>query len=120
LLDLVVKRLRRSGLSVRRGEYIESFLFDAVVERSHGMFALEVLSFATTARNWASTEHDAGHFLYAVRKLAIPAAAVIKPPAEYSNVSAQRAFEYVSGWLQDEKVPIFDPEDAARAVAAVP
>jgi hypothetical protein len=44
------KRLRQSGLSVRRGEYIEGFLFDAVVDRSHEISAVEVLSFATGAR----------------------------------------------------------------------
>ncbi len=117
LLDLVVKRLRQAGLHVRRGEYIGSFLFDAVLERPGGVSALEVLSFATTARDWASAEYNAGHFLYAVRKLSLHAAAVIKPPAEFSNTNARRAFEHVSEWLEEENVQVLDPDSATKVLA---
>jgi hypothetical protein len=116
LLDLVVKRLRLSGLSVRRGAYVESFLFDAVIDGPSGSSALEVLSFATSAHNWAGAEHNAGHFLYAVRKLSMQAAAVIKPPADFSDANARRAYEHVSGWLEDESVQILDPDSAVKVL----
>lgn len=117
LLDRTIKRLRQSGLSVRRGEYIESFLFDAVVDSPHGISAVEVLSFATSARNWTGPEHDAGHFLYAIRKLSIHAAAVIQPPADFSNVNARRAYEHVSGWMKDESIQVVNLDRIAEAFA---
>jgi hypothetical protein len=115
LLDQTVKRLRQSGLSVRRGEYIDSFIFDAVIESPRGTSVVEVLSFATSARNWTGAEHDAGHFLYAVRRLSMQAAAIIKPPADFSNVNARQAYEHVSGWMRDEKVEVVDVDHAAEA-----
>jgi hypothetical protein len=115
LLDRTIKRLRQSGVSVRRGEYIESFLFDAVVDSPHGTSAVEVLSFATSARNWTSAEHDAGHFLYAVRRLSMRGAAVIQPPADFSNVNARRAYDHVSGWMKDESIKVVSPDHAAEA-----
>jgi hypothetical protein len=115
LLDQTVKRLRQSGLSVRRGEYVDSFLFDAVIDGPHGSSVIEVLSFATSARNWTGAEHDAGHFLYAVRRLSVPAAAVIKPPAAFSSANARRAYQHVAGWMKDEKVQVVDLDHAAEA-----
>ena len=119
LLDQAIKRLRQSGLTVRRGEYVDSFLFDAVVDRPHGTSALEVLSFATSARNWASAEHNAGHFLYAIKRLSMPAAAVIKPPADFSNLNARRAYGHVSDWMKDESVQVVDLDHAAETVAGL-
>jgi hypothetical protein len=116
LLDQTVKRLRQRGLTVRRGEYVDSFIFDAVVDSPHGTSVVEVLSFATSARNWTGAEHDAGHFLYAVRRLSVPAAAVIKPPGDFSNANARRAYEHVSGWMKDEEVRVVDLDHAAEAV----
>jgi len=117
LLDQTVRRLRQSGLSVRRGEYVDSFLFDAVVDSPHGTSALEVLSFATSARNWSGAEHDAGHFLYAIRKLSMRGAAVIQPPADFSNVNARRAYDHVSGWMEDESIRVVAPARAAEVFA---
>jgi hypothetical protein len=74
-----------------------------------------VLSFATSARNWTSAEHDAGHFLYAVRRLSMRGAAVIQPPADFSNVNARRAYDHVSGWMKDESIKVVSPDHAAEA-----
>lgn len=115
LLDRTVKRLRQSGLNVRRGEYIDSFLFDAVVDSPRGVSAVEVLSFATSAHNWAPAERGAGHFLYAVRRLSMHAAAVIEPPADFSNAQARQAYEHVSRWMKDESIQVVSLDHADEA-----
>ncbi len=121
LLDQVVKQLRRSGLSVHRGEYLSSFLFDAVIGTAPDVLSvLKVLSFATTAHNWTMAEYNAGHFLYAVKKLSIPStatAAIIKPPAHHSHMNAQRAYANVTDWLKQEKVQVHDPNDVDQVFA---
>ncbi len=117
LLDDIVNRLRKRGVAVRRGEYLSSFLFDAVIDGPGERAVLEVLSFATSVQDWTSAEHNAGHFLYAVDKLRVKSAAIIKPPTEASTQEAHTAYGHVRGWLQNESIPVLEPEDAAEKLA---
>jgi hypothetical protein len=119
LLDDIVARLRKHGLAVRRGEYLSSFLFDAVIDGPRERAVLEVLSFATSAKDWTAAEHNAGHFLYAVDKLRMKSAAVIKPPNEKSAKAAHRAYDHVCGWMKDENIRVLAPEDAPETLAGV-
>jgi hypothetical protein len=107
LLDRVINSLRRWGHETRRGEYLEDFLFDAIVGAKNPT-VIEVLSFATGTRDWSATERDAGHFLYAVKQVGIPAAAVIKPPSDASYVTAATSYERVNRWLHKARVPAIE------------
>jgi hypothetical protein len=112
LLDRVMKTLRKRGVPARRGERIEDFIFDLVVSSHDRPTVYEVLSFATARKDWTPVERDAGHFLYAVGQLKLPARAVISPPAEANG--AADAYNRVSRWFDKEKVERLGVEDLAE------
>ena len=95
ILDKVVNSLRRRGFEVQRGEYIEDFMFDVVIQlRRSRRAVMEVFSFATGQKKWEPVEHDAGHFLYALEQVELEGAAVIQPR-----------------WLRKAQVPAIRPAD---------
>jgi len=110
-LDAVVARLRTDGIKVQRGQYVGDFLFDAEVEGTGSTPVLDVLSFATTAKRWAPMEYDAGHFLYALGRVARPGLAVVVPPTAASHRSARMSHERVLRWFDKEGCPVVAPED---------
>jgi len=109
LLDQVVTRVRHRGFEVRRGSYVDDYLFDAVVDHDGHRSALEVLSFATGARHWTPVEHDAGHFLYAIGAVGLSGVAVVEPPGPDSQRSATDAFNRVNRWFQHANLPVVAP-----------
>lgn len=111
VLDKVVNTLRRRGLDVKRGIYIEDFIFDAVVEMPRRRTSvIEVLSFASGQKNWAPVEHDAGHFLYAIQELLLPGIAVVQPPSESKRNGAATSHQRVNRWMHKAKIPTVDPQ----------
>lgn len=122
VLDRVVSTLRKTvPFVVRRGAYYDDFLFDVVIEGDRPSFA-EVLSFATGARRWAGTEHDAGHFLYALSRLQLSGAyrgeafAVIAPPSDKSFDEAHQSHDRVMTWFKQAQVETVRPEDVSGFV----
>jgi hypothetical protein len=109
ILDSVVRTLRRRGFSVRRGDYLGDFAFDVILEEQRPV-VVEVLSFATTARDWLNTEHDAAHFLYALSHVDARAAAVVKSPSDTSHEQAWSSFARVSRWFTQAHIPTLPPE----------
>jgi hypothetical protein len=105
LLDQVVTSLRQWGYTTRRAEYFGDHLFDAIVDRREGQAVVEVLSFASSARDWSGAERDAGHFLYATEQVGVPGAVVIKAPTDRSRESALTSYERVHRWLDKAHVP---------------
>jgi hypothetical protein len=120
VLDRVVAAYRKRGLDVKRGHYINDFIFDAVLERTGGPRAVEVLSFATQRKNWAPVERDAGHFLFALQQLDIPGQAIVQPPSEASAENAELPYERITRWLDKFDVPVLTPEEALDPQAALP
>lgn len=121
VLDRVVSSLRKVvPYDVKRGTYYNDFLFDLVIEAEQPSF-VEVLSFATAARQWAGAEHDAGHFLYALSRLqsaGFPrdAFAVVAPPGEKSCDEAHRSHERVINWFKEAQVETVSPDDVPAFV----
>lgn len=113
VLDRVMNSLRKGGHEVRRGEYVQDFLFDVVFERSLPLVA-EVLSFGTTAKNFANTEYDAGHFLYALQRTRHSGFAVIQPPSDNSHQTARVAHKRVTQWFRDAGVDSIGPVELAE------
>jgi hypothetical protein len=110
VLDDVVAALRRQKVKARRGAYVRDFIFDVVIDQTRVRPAsvLEVLSFAAPRKDWTPVERDAGHFLYALGRLEIAGKAVVQPPA--AGNGAAQSYDRVRRWLEDEKVPIVEPE----------
>ena len=119
VLDGVVSRLRRCGRHVARGQYQGDFLFDAVVTRDdqRPAVALDVLSFATAAQRWGPVEHDAGHFLFALERTAIPGVAVVNPPSDASHRNAVESYERVRRWCASADVRVVSPDAVDDAIA---
>ncbi len=110
VLDRVVNTLRSQGYHVRRGEYVDDFMFDVVIETERERLAVGgVLSFASTIKNWTPVEYDAGHFLYALDRLGTAGFSVIQPPSEISPQAALASFERVRRWLDGAGVPVVEP-----------
>jgi hypothetical protein len=105
LLDRVVEALRRRGEDVKRGSYVEDFLFDAVIPRKNGEPAVfEVLSFAAQRKDWTPLERDAGHFLFALEKASVgQATAVVQPPTEQES-GAWSSYYRIDRWLEQAHV----------------
>jgi hypothetical protein len=107
VLDRVVAQLRRHGVRARRGAYIDDFIFDVVIEETGDRPpVLGVLLFAAPRKDWTPIERDAGHFLYALRRLDIPGRAVVQPPPP-GNGAAQ-SYDRVLRWLNDERVQVVE------------
>jgi hypothetical protein len=113
VLDKVVNGLRRRGIDVRRGAYLEDFIFDAVLETDRGRRVMEVLSFAAPRKDWAPIERDAGHFLFAKQELSLPASAVVAPPKEDAATNANEHYTKVRRWLDAHDVRVATPEELA-------
>ncbi len=109
LLDQIVGRVRRRGFEVRRGTYVDDYLFDAVVHGPGVSSAVEVLSFATSARSWASVEHDAGHFLYALGRVNLSGLAVVQAPTDGSQTAATQSWERVNRWFREAGLRVLAP-----------
>jgi len=115
VLDRVVDTLPKRGYHVNRGQYIEDFLFDAVIRVSAHKppSAVEVLSFATSAKEWTGAEHDAGHFLYAVQQAHLKSLAVVQPPDAKSLETAIASYKRVLRWFNKAGVPTLEPHQLA-------
>lgn len=114
ILDDVVRRLRRVGLDVARGEYVSDFLFDAVVHTRKGPL-IDVFSFGTTqTRRWGPVEEHAGHFLFALSRVRRPGLAVVAPPSPVAAPPAVDSYQRVTSWLADEGCEIASPETIAE------
>jgi hypothetical protein len=112
VLDRIVTTLRRRGLSVNRGEYVGDFIFDAVVHQGPDrQVALEVLSFATSAKDWTPAERDAGHFLYGLTQVGVEGRAIIQPPGETSVPAASVSFHRITDWCERASVPVLTPAE---------
>lgn len=112
LRDSVTNTLRKRGYKVRLGEYIENFIFDAVIldPKSMSKTVTEILSFANDKKSWTPEEHDAGHFLYAIRKIDHAPLAIVQPPTEISLDVAIESHERILSWLNTERVEVIDPD----------
>ncbi len=106
ILDKVVRRIRSRGLDVARGAYIGDFLVDAVVSRGDSTEAVEVLSFASSARKLTPVEHDAGFFLHAVRETEVDGLAVVQPPVSPNAQSAIDSYDRVRRWFDKALIPL--------------
>ncbi len=113
VLDKVVNGLRQSGWSVKRGAYIEDIIFDVVVDSGPAGAvaggAMSVFSFAAPRKDWAPIEKDAGHFLFGVQRLGVPAWAVVQPPTDKAP-GAQEHFVRVNRWLTSADVRVTHPD----------
>jgi hypothetical protein len=115
VLDNVVRKLRRDGYEVGRGQYLDDFIFDAVLEEPNAPL-LGVLSFATSARNFVGTEQSAGHFLYGLENVGRSGLAIIAPPTASSHENANLSFHRVSRWLQRADCAVASPEEVSDRV----
>ncbi len=115
VLDSVISRIRSKGLTVRRGDYVSDYLFDAVLE-GHGKTVLQVLSFATSAKSWVPVEHDAGYFLYALERTRFNGLAVIQQPTDSSHSNAVQAHRRVLRWFDEASVPTVAPDEVTEAL----
>lgn len=114
VLDGATDTLRGFGLNVKRGQYIEDFIFDLTIFGVESqVLALEVLSFAPGKKGWIIEEHQAGHFLYALNSTHVPGAGIIQPPVESSHPNATPSFDRIRRWFDHAKVPHFSPSELA-------
>jgi hypothetical protein len=73
-----------------------------------------VLSFATAAKEWASVEHDAGHFLYAVERVRLQPLAVVQPPdKDKSTENATTSFKRITRWFDKAGVRTIELDELA-------
>ncbi len=118
LIDQVVRSFRGRGAQVRRSDYHQGFLFDAIVEQPAApSLTVEALSFATGAQDWSNVERDAGHFLYARRHVSSTALCVLQPPGDRANAQAVQSWSRVAKWLTEESVRVIAPAGLSAAVA---
>lgn len=118
VLDKVVDVFREQGLKVRRGAYLDDFIFDVVLENGGNSPAVvEVLSFAAPRKDWAPVERDAGHFLYARRRLDVPGRAIIQPPT--GETGAVESHDRIQRWLENDEVPSITVDDLQHAQQAL-
>jgi hypothetical protein len=102
--DRVTRELRSRGFPAVRGQYVDDFLFDIVIENAHRQpKVVEVLSFAGERKDWTPVEYDAGHFLYSCQHAGVEARAVVVPPTGDDHASA--AYQRVQRWLGNEAIP---------------
>lgn len=125
VLDGVIDNLRKHGLEVRRGEYLNDFLFDVTIHRPNvSPMVLQVMSFATGRQDWTPVEHDAGHFLYALGRASTSGTSIIQPPSETGLQSAFTSYNRVRRWFHAEGVAtiepgyLSDPQSVAQIVGA--
>lgn len=119
VIDRLVDDLRKTGLTVRRGDYIGDFIFDLVIERQTPL-VVDVLSFATTARDFTQAERDGGHFLYALERVNLKGRAVIKPPSDASHENARASHERVLRIFEAADVPVLEPSKVSDLALVAP
>jgi hypothetical protein len=108
VLDRVMDTLRGRGVRARRAVYVDDFIFDVVVDNGGRPSVFEVLSFAVGRKDWTPVERDAGHFLYALRRVDVEGRAVVQPPSEGESVDA---YERVRRWFELDAVPTLALEE---------
>lgn len=108
ILDKAMIAFRRHGYEVLRGQYVGDFIFDAVI-RAPQRSVVDVLSFATGAKDWSRVEHEAAHFVFALERLDTQGIAVVQPPVEESEPNATKSYRRVAGWLKDAEIPVLSP-----------
>jgi hypothetical protein len=118
VLDKVVAALRNRGMSVRRGAYVEDFIFDVVIDEVDRYTPVEVLSFAAPRKDWSPLEKDAGHFLFALSQLSVPGAAVVQPPPPELDAAVE-PYTRVRRWFDHADVPVSDPDDVSTGALAL-
>jgi hypothetical protein len=111
LLDRVVSAYRKQGVDVRRGAYINDFIFDAILRRGKKRSVVEVLSFATPRKDWTPIEWDAGHFLFALRELDVQGTVVVQEPTAAVPQSGRESYRRVMRWLQKADIPVASPQE---------
>jgi hypothetical protein len=109
VLDKVVSALRTRGMTVRRGAYVEDFIFDVIIDEADRYTPVEVLSFAAPRKDWSLLEKDAGHFLFALDQLSVPGAAVVQPPPPDLETAVE-PYARVRRWFDAADVPVSDPD----------
>jgi hypothetical protein len=110
VLDEVATTFRKWGLRTELDQYVDDYLFDAVVAANSKPTVVEVLSFATGTRDWSIAERDAGHFVFAVDRTGLPAAAVVKPPTDASKDTAEMSYGRVVRWFDRAQIPTVVPD----------
>jgi hypothetical protein len=118
ILDKVVDRIRRRHAQIRRGQYVNDFLFDAVID-SDTPKVIGVLSFANRAKSMKVTEHDAAHFLFACERVTVEPRLLLQRPLDNSSGEARASYSRVSEWLSQAEVEVFDAEDMKELVDSV-
>jgi hypothetical protein len=113
--DRVVDRLRLNGWTVKRGSYIEDFIFDVVIEAApvqHAPSVMSILSYGSTRKDWSPIEKDAGHFLCALGQMddLSGVVAVLAPPTDAPS-DARRSHQRVLHMLDRAEVPIRDARE---------
>lgn len=116
LLTQSVDILRLRGLSVDRGSYYRKFYFDLIIrkEKSTRPNFAEVLTFNLVKKNWVETEQDAGHFLYALKKIDMNGFAIVQAPTETSVDEAFKSHERVMSWFKGEKITVVEPNSISN------
>ncbi len=109
LLDRLVSAYRRQGIEVKRGAYINDFIFDAILKQGQRRRVVEVLSFAGGRKDWAPIERDAGHFLFALRELNVEGSAVIQEPTHSVSQGGAESYGRIMRWLKKADVPVAAP-----------
>ncbi len=110
VLEQVVTTFRKWGVTAHLGQYVDDYLFDAVVAVNSKPTVIEVLSFATGTRDWSTAERDAGHFVFAVDQTGLPAAAVVNPPTDASKLTAGTSYGRVVRWFDRAAIPTVVPD----------
>jgi hypothetical protein len=117
LLDRVMRAYRANGANIERGKYIRDMLFDAVASAQERTTAIQVLSFATEAKDAGNLERDAGYFLYGVDRVGAHGICVMQPPVAMSSDSARRSYGRVSAWLEDAHIKTLEPSELGHFAA---
>jgi hypothetical protein len=118
VLDRVVAALRTRGMNVRRGAYIQDFIFDVIVDEAHGYRPVEVLSFAAPRKDWSPLEKDAGHFLFALQQLEVAGAAVVQPPPPELE-EASEPYARIRRWFDRAEVPVSAPDEVTSGALSL-
>lgn len=115
LISKVVGQLRDEDLTVDRDVPIRNCVFDILVTNQRARVAMDILTFAQPQRNdWQEAEHDAGHFLFGLRRADLVGVAVFEPPSTRSTRAAEESFGRVVEWYGDARVPILTPAEVAE------
>ncbi len=122
--DRVVDQLRHRGWRVKRGAYLQEFIFDLVVEQAPGVqnppSVMGILSFGSERKDWSPVEMEAGHFAFGVEQLSLQAVAAILPPASDASSATKRSHERVRHMLDRAAVQTRDVNDYLEPRTSLP